>query len=55
MRRGLIAFVAILVALVVVAQFVLPGLAAKRLRSDLAKQGTDVHVEVRRFPRSSCC
>jgi uncharacterized membrane protein YdfJ with MMPL/SSD domain len=50
MRRGLIALVGIIVALVVVAQFVLPGLAAKRLRSDLAKQGSDVHVEVSAFP-----
>jgi hypothetical protein len=50
MRRGLIAFALILVALVVVAQFVLPGLAAKRVRSDLAKQGSDVHVEISAFP-----
>jgi hypothetical protein len=50
MRRGLIAFAMIVVALVVVAQFVLPGLAAKRLRSDLAKQGSDVHVEISAFP-----
>jgi hypothetical protein len=50
MRRGLLAIVGILVALVVVAQFVLPGLAAKRLRSDLAAQGSDVHVEVSAFP-----
>jgi hypothetical protein len=50
MRRGLIALALIIVALVVVAQFVLPGLAAKRLRSDLAKQGTDVRVEISAFP-----
>jgi hypothetical protein len=50
MRRGLIAFAGILVALVVVAQFVLPGIAAKRLRSDLAKQGSEVHVEISAFP-----
>jgi hypothetical protein len=50
MRRGLLAIVGILVVLVVVAQFVLPGLAAKRLRSDLAAQGSDVRVEVSAFP-----
>ena len=50
MRRGLLAFAGILVVLVVVAQFVLPGVAAKRLRSDLAAQGSDVHVEVSAFP-----
>jgi hypothetical protein len=50
MRRGLIALAGILVVLVVVAQFVLPGLAAKRLRSDLAADGSDVHVEVKAFP-----
>jgi hypothetical protein len=50
MRRALLAIVGIVVALVVVAQFVLPGLAAKRLRADLAAQGSDVHVEVSAFP-----
>jgi hypothetical protein len=50
MRRGFLAIIGIVVALVVVAQFVLPGLAAKRLRADLAEQGSDVHVEVSAFP-----
>lgn len=50
MRRGLIALAGILVALVVAAQFVLPGLAAKRLRSDLVAQGSDVRVEISAFP-----
>jgi hypothetical protein len=50
MRRGLLALAGILVVLVVVAQFVLPGLAAKRLRSDLAADGSEVRVEVSAFP-----
>lgn len=50
MRRALLAIVGILVGLAVIAQLVLPGLAAKRLRSDLAADGSDVHVEISAFP-----
>jgi hypothetical protein len=49
-RRGLLAIAGIVVALLVAAQLALPGLAAKRLRSDLAQNGSRVHVDVSAFP-----
>jgi hypothetical protein len=50
MRRGLLVAAAVLVAVLVVAQLALPGLAARRLRSDLEEHGHRVHVDVSAFP-----
>jgi hypothetical protein len=40
----------VLVAVLVVGQLTLPGLAARRLRSDLQADGSGVHVDVAAFP-----
>jgi hypothetical protein len=50
MRRGLLAVAGVLVAVLLVGQLVLPGLAARRLRSDLEKHGSQVSVHVSAFP-----
>jgi hypothetical protein len=50
MRRVIAAVAGIVVVLLVVAQFVLPGVAERKLRSDLAREGSGVHVDVRAFP-----
>jgi hypothetical protein len=50
MRRGLLGAAGTLVVILVVAQLALPGLAARRLRSDLERHGTSVHVDVAAFP-----
>lgn len=50
MRRALLAVVGVLAVVLVVAQFVLPGLAARRLRSDLERHGSDVSVHVEAVP-----
>jgi hypothetical protein len=50
MRRGLLAVAGVLVAVLIVGQLVLPGLAARRLRSDLQRHGSRVRVEVSAFP-----
>lgn len=49
-RLILLATVGIVVVLLVVAQLVLPGIAAQRLRDRLARTGQVVHVEVHAFP-----
>ncbi|MGZ4341977.1 MAG: hypothetical protein ACXVHX_07965 [Solirubrobacteraceae bacterium] len=51
MRRIIaIATVGVVILVLVVAQFVLPGIAADRLRDRLSKSGTVVSVEVHAFP-----
>ena len=50
MRRALLAVAALLVAAVIAAQLLLPGIAASRLRSDLEARGSNVHVDVDAFP-----
>ncbi len=50
MRRALLAIVGILVVVLILAQVFLPGIAAKRLRSDLSKQGSEVQVKISAFP-----
>jgi hypothetical protein len=49
MRRALVA-AGTLVALLVVAQLLLPRIAARKLRSDLERHGGNVHVDVAAFP-----
>jgi hypothetical protein len=49
MRRAAVA-AGVLVALLVVAQLVMPGVAERKLRSDLEGHGRDVHVDVAAFP-----
>lgn len=49
MRRALLV-AGVLVALLVVAQLVLPRLAERKLTSDLQRRGTEIHVEVAAFP-----
>ncbi|HEY6760770.1 MAG TPA: hypothetical protein VI318_14835 [Baekduia sp.] len=49
MRRAAVA-AGVLVALLVVAQLVMPGVAERKLRSDLQDHGRDVHVDVAAFP-----
>ncbi len=49
MRRALVVAGA-LAALLIIAQLVLPGLAARRLAGDLRRDGTAVHVDVAAFP-----
>jgi hypothetical protein len=51
MRRAVIALVvAAVLVILIVAQLVLPGIAARHLRSDLERHGTGVYVEVSAFP-----
>jgi hypothetical protein len=50
MRRALLAVAGVVVVVVVVAQFVLPGVAARHLRSDLDRRGSDVRVSVAALP-----
>jgi hypothetical protein len=51
MRRiAILATVGVVVVLLVVAQLVLPGIAADRLRDTLSKHGHVAHVEVDAFP-----
>ena len=50
MRRGLLVAAGLLVAVLALAQLTLPGLAARRLRSDLREHGHRVHVDVSAFP-----
>jgi hypothetical protein len=49
MRRAVLA-AGVLVAFLVVAQLLLPGIAARKLTSDLERHGANVHVEVAAFP-----
>jgi hypothetical protein len=49
MRRAVLA-AGVFVALLVVAQLLLPGMAERKLTSDLERRGGDVHVEVAAFP-----
>jgi hypothetical protein len=49
MRRAVIA-AGVVVALLVVAQLLLPGIAERKLRSDLERHGGNVHVELAAFP-----
>lgn len=53
MRRALLAVAGILLAALIAAQLVLPGMAEDRLRSDLERQGSDVTVSVSAFPAVS--
>jgi hypothetical protein len=50
MRRIAAIAAAVLVALLVIAQLVLPGIAAQRLRDRLARSGKVISVEVHAFP-----
>lgn len=50
MRRALLAAAGILVLGLVAAQLLLPGIAERKLRSDLQANGSNVHVEVEAFP-----
>ena len=50
MHRALLALVGIVVIVLVAAQLALPGLAERRLRSDLEPNGSRVHVDVSAFP-----
>jgi hypothetical protein len=50
MRRALLAAAGILVVALVAAQLLLPGVAARKLRSDLAAHGSNVRVAVAAFP-----
>jgi hypothetical protein len=50
MRRALIAAAGVLVLVLVLAQLLLPGVAERKLRSDLEANGSNVHVEVKAFP-----
>jgi hypothetical protein len=50
MRRVLLTVAGLLVVVLVAAQLVLPGLAERRLRSDLEAGGSRVHVAVKAFP-----
>jgi hypothetical protein len=49
MRRAVLA-AGVLVALLVVAQLLLPRIAARKLTSDLERHGGNVHVDVAAFP-----
>ena len=49
MRRAVIA-AGVVVALLVIAQLLLPRIAARKLTSDLERHGRDVHVDVAAFP-----
>jgi hypothetical protein len=49
-RIWALGIVGVVVLLLVVAQLVLPGIAAQLLHDRLARSGTDVHVEVHAFP-----
>jgi hypothetical protein len=50
MRAALLAVAGILVAALILGQVVLPGLAARRLRTDLERHGSAVSVRVEAFP-----
>jgi hypothetical protein len=50
MRRGLLVVAGVVLALLILAQVLLPGYAARRLTSDLQDGGTGVHVDVSAFP-----
>jgi hypothetical protein len=50
MRRAPLAVASVLAVVLVVGQFVLPGVAARRLRSDLERHGSDVSVRVKAVP-----
>jgi hypothetical protein len=50
MRRALLIATALVIAALVAAQLLLPGIAASQLRSDLQDNGSNVHVEVKAFP-----
>jgi len=50
MRRALLAAAGLVIVALVAAQLLLPGIAASRLRDDLQRSGSNVHVEVSAFP-----
>jgi hypothetical protein len=50
MRRALLIVAVAVVALLVAAQLVLPGVAERRVRSDLEQDGSQVHVDIAAFP-----
>jgi hypothetical protein len=50
MRRAVIAVVGGVVVILIVAQLLLPGFAARHLASDLKRRGTGVYVEVSALP-----
>jgi hypothetical protein len=50
MRRALLAVAGLVAVVLIVAQVVLPGVAARRLRDDLARHGSDVRVSVAATP-----
>ncbi|MEA2278241.1 MAG: hypothetical protein QOC78_3201 [Solirubrobacteraceae bacterium] len=50
MRRAWLLVACVVLALLIVAQLALPGIAARRLASDLRGHGSDVHVEVSALP-----
>jgi hypothetical protein len=49
-RAAVLATVGVVLALLVIAQLVLPGIAAQRLRDQLARSGEVIKVEVSAFP-----
>jgi hypothetical protein len=50
MRRTVLVVLVVLVVLLGAAQLVLPGLAERKLRDDLARSGSQVHVDVEALP-----
>src|SRR3954469_4641871 len=50
MRGALLAVAGVVVVVLIAAQFLLPGVAARRLRDDLDRHGSDVRVHVEALP-----
>jgi hypothetical protein len=50
MRGALLAVAGVVVVILIAAQFLLPGVAARRLRDDLDRHGSDVRVHVEALP-----
>lgn len=50
MRRLLLSLAGLAIGLLLLAQLLLPSIAAKRLRADLAQHGSKVHVAISAFP-----